>query len=115
MTWRSATDYERGLTLRLLELLPNGAEYAEQLKRARVSQWAGDRSIQFEVGEDVASLGNKTGKLPAEGEFNDEDGVSISVLLHVRNGRLSVLEIFKVDGSDVIKMPPLESLTLFQV
>ncbi len=113
MTWCSPTDYEARLTLKLLGTLPNGTEYAAQLKGARVSQWASDRSIQFEVAEAV-SVENRTGKLPAEGEFNDADGVAIHVLLHVKNGKLSVLEIFKGNGSDVIEMPPPENLVLFQ-
>lgn len=42
-------------------------------------------------------------QIPVEGEISDVDGVSIRVLLHVRDGRPSELEIYKDDGSVIKK------------
>jgi len=35
----------------------------------------------------------------------DADGVQVEILLHVVDGRLNELEIYKVDGSPIIKQP----------
>ena len=113
MTSRPLTDYEKQLVLKLLEALLNGAQYAEQLNNVQVSRWAGDSSLKFEFRESVGSLGNEMG-IPVEGEFKDVDGVPIHVLLHVKDGRLHILEIYKENGSEVIRMPPAADLQIFR-
>lgn len=42
-------------------------------------------------------------RVPVEGELVDEDGVPISVLLHVVDGKIHELEIFKQDGSSILR------------
>lgn len=113
MTSRSLTDYEQQLAIKLLEALPNGAQYLEQLNSVQVSRWAGDSSLKFEFREDVGSVDNEMG-IPVEGEFKDVDGVPIHVLMHVKDGKLHILEIYKENASEVIRMPPAADLQIFR-
>lgn len=52
-------------------------------------------------------------RVPVEGEVEDVDGVTIHVLLHVVEGRLSELEIFKDDGSVVKNREVLRNMRVF--
>ncbi|HKI03790.1 MAG TPA: hypothetical protein VKK31_17550 [Thermoanaerobaculia bacterium] len=49
-------------------------------------------------------------RIPIEKHFKDSDGVMIHILLHVVEGLVSELEVFKGDSSRVKKMPPAELL-----
>jgi hypothetical protein len=109
MTSRPLTNYEKQLVIKLLEALPSGAQYSVQLDSVLVSPWAGDSSLKFEFRETVGSVDNEIG-IPVEGEFKDVDGVPIHVLLHVKDGKLHILEIYKENGSEVVRMPPAAGL-----
>jgi hypothetical protein len=52
-------------------------------------------------------------RVPTEGECVDADGVAIHVLLHVVDGTMSELEIFKDDSSRVQNPPVARDLVLF--
>lgn len=50
---------------------------------------------------------------PTEGTCGDSDGGTIAVLLHVKNGRMRLLEIFKEDGSEIQRAPTAEGLSAY--
>ena len=50
---------------------------------------------------------------PTEGRCDDTDGGVIVVMLHVRNGKLHMLEIFKEDGSEILRAPTAEALVAY--
>jgi len=50
---------------------------------------------------------------PTEGRCQDIDGGAIVVMLHVRNGKLHLLEILKEDGSAILRAPRAEDLTVY--
>lgn len=50
---------------------------------------------------------------PTEGRCEDIDGGVIVVMLHVRNGKLHMLEIFKEDGSEILRAPTAEALVAY--
>lgn len=50
---------------------------------------------------------------PTEGTCEDIDGGVIAVLLHVKNGRMRLLEIFKEDGSEILRRPTGEALVAY--
>jgi hypothetical protein len=52
-------------------------------------------------------------RIPVEVEGEDIDGTTIHVLLHVVEGVARELEVYKDDGSPVIKMPEPSKLRLF--
>jgi hypothetical protein len=50
---------------------------------------------------------------PHGGKCKDIDSIHIHVLLHVVDGFMNELEIYKDDSSRVQKVPPAEDLTVF--
>jgi Domain of unknown function (DUF6984) len=50
---------------------------------------------------------------PSEGTCADIDGGLIAVLLHVKNGKMRLLEIFKEDGSEILRPPNAEALSVY--
>lgn len=50
---------------------------------------------------------------PTEGTCADIDGVPIAVMLHVKEGKLRLLEIFKEDGSEIQRPPKAEALAAY--
>lgn len=50
---------------------------------------------------------------PTEGRCEDIDGGVIVVMLHVRNGKLHLLEMFKEDGSEILRAPKAEALSVY--
>ncbi|MBI3837747.1 MAG: hypothetical protein HY288_07410 [Planctomycetia bacterium] len=60
-------------------------------------------SLRFAVSSDIEAPVTK--RIPIEAQFLDTDGIWIHALLHVVHGRLTELEIYKDDSSNVIKAP----------
>lgn len=113
MSFRQLTDNERRLVNRLLEKdFPGRDAISEQVNEALVKQIDENGSLEFDVG--IAPKAVSKFRIPTEGEIEDIDGVIVHVLLHVVDGRVSELEIFKEDNSPVKKMPDPIALRLFQ-
>lgn len=109
---RRLSDYEKRLLKRLLSNHFAGRDaIAEQIEHAFVRQLDGHGCLEFEV--DPVPPAFAQFRVPVEGEFEDEDGITIHVLLHIVNHRVQSLEIFKEDGSDVQRLPEPTELRLF--
>lgn len=113
--WRQLTDRERRLVEKLLSPEFPGCEaLRSQLETARVSAIDADGSLQFRVSGPSAEVEQR---VPTEGYYFDaEDGglrPAVHVLLHVVDGRLDELEVYKDDGSPI--MVPLDILDLSQL
>ena len=76
------------------------------------------RDVLVEKIDDEGSLRLRTGagpkasvlhRVPLEAEAVDSDGVALHVLLHVVDGRLNELEIYREDGARVLELPPVDS------
>jgi hypothetical protein len=98
--WRGLTDGER----RLIELLltkpfPGCENLRVRLSKARVSAIDQHGSLQFRVS---GPLANVQQQVPTEGYYVDWEGVdhrpAVNVLLHVVEGKLYELEVYKDDG-----------------
>jgi hypothetical protein len=112
MIRRTLTDDELKLLNRLLaEDFPGRDEIAEQIKSAQAEQIDGNGSLKFFVSSTAPVVTRF--RIPAEGEFEDADGTTIHVLLHVVNGVIDELEVYKDDSSAVISMPDAKHLRLF--
>lgn len=53
-------------------------------------------------------------RVPAEAWSQDSDGINIDVLLHVVNGRVKELEIYKADLSQIRQLPDPGKFEVFQ-
>jgi hypothetical protein len=102
---------ERALLEKLLDCqFPGRDELRRQLDSVAAQQIHGDGTLALRVasGQPVAVKG----RVPTEGTCDDLDGVMIHVLLHVVNGMIDELEIFKEDGSDIERPPMAAALVL---
>ena len=109
---RELTSEEGRLLSRLIsEDFPGRDAIARQVRRCLVRPLDRDGSLEFQVapGEkaDVKS------RIPVEGSFEDADGVTIHVLLHVVDGQINELELYKDDGSPIVRAPDPATLRLF--
>lgn len=97
---RDPTDHERQIFAELLSIPFLGRDDIERMLRtARVSQLDDAGSLAILCGERRPTATVK--QVPVEGEMLDKDGVAVHVLLHVRDGKPSELEIYKDDGSPI--------------
>jgi hypothetical protein len=96
---------ERGLLERLLGVpFPGRDELRAQLRSVSAQQVEQDGTLLLRCS---ASLPAPTKyRVAIEGVCTDADGATIGVLLHIdAEGRMSMLEVIKYDGSPIIKAP----------
>jgi len=109
---RKLSDYEKKLLERLLSNDFAGRDpVAAQIEDALVRQLDAHGCLDFEVSAGPPAFTRF--RVPVEGEFEDEDGITIHVLLHIVNHRVKTLEIYKEDLSEVRRMPDPSELRLF--
>jgi Domain of unknown function (DUF6984) len=102
---------ERALIEKLLDCeFPGRDELRRQLDSVAAQKVYADGTLALRVlsGQPAAVKG----RVPTEGSCPDTDGVMIHVLLHVVNGMMEELEIFKEDGSNVARPPMAGALVL---
>ena len=51
--------------------------------------------------------------VPTEGEYEDDDGVTVHILLFVEHGKVTVLEIYREDNAAVHQWPSQEAVRVF--
>jgi hypothetical protein len=101
--WRDLTNSERQLIeLLLAKEFPGAEALRSQLETAKVSAIDAEGSLQFRVSGPLASVQQR---VPTEGYYFDMEGVdyrpAVNVLLHVVEGKLHELEVYKDDGSSI--------------
>jgi hypothetical protein len=99
---------------RLLDSAFEGREMLQsQLRSARVTLISDERApgAKFAVTQ-TADRPTLAVRVPAEAVAIDSDGVRIHALLHVVDGLLDELEIFREDGKPLIATPDITSWEL---
>ena len=84
-------------------------EVAHQLNGCRVRIIDDEGSLELEPSE-AAKPAAVEKRIPVEGDAVDEDGIHVHLLLHVVNGFVSELEVYKDDGSTIKRMPRPDDL-----
>ena len=112
--FRELNTREKGLVERLLNAAPHSRdELRTQLNHIRAEQIDVDGTLRLQCLDGVPS---KYYTPVAEGVCKDADGADIDVILHLRKGGfMSMLEIIKYDGSQIINPPSAENLALNSV
>ena len=105
--WRALKDAEAAVLGFLLSReFPGRDELVVQSQSARVSEIDREGSLQFRV---TAPLAPVETRVPTEAHYldgtDDEYGPAVHILLHVVDGKLSEVEIFKNDDSEIITGP----------
>lgn len=99
--WREPSSLEASLLARLLRAeFPGSLSLRQQAKSALVRDLDenGSFGILATVGDDAVVRH----RVPVEGEYTDRDGVAVHVLIHVVDGRLDELEIFRDDSEPIV-------------
>jgi hypothetical protein len=97
---RPPTKQELNVILKLLDTpFPGREELQNQLNFVTVQSIDRDGSLKFFNGGGARS--EVVRRIPVEAETNDIDGVVIHVLLHVADGFLDELEIYREDSAGV--------------
>ena len=111
-SFRPLTTYERAVLEKLLEPdFPGRDELRRQMSSVVAKELFDDGTLMLNCGP--TSPAPVKCRVPTEGECPDVDGVTIHVLLHVVDGAMAELEIFKDDSSKIRKPPSPHDLILF--
>ena len=113
-TFRPMAAEERELPTALpREEFPGQSALLRQARQATARSIDDDGSLEFDVADaSAASVGRR---IPVEAELDDVDGVVIHVLLHVLDGFLSELEVYREDSKPVQRMLDPEALRLLNL
>ncbi len=110
---RPLQERENSILRRLLkEEFQGRDEIAQQVANALVEEIDADGSVRFSI--TTAVRAEVLYRVAVEGWAYDSDGVSIHFLLHVVDGKVDELEVFKADGSRISKWPSGEDLEVFR-
>ncbi len=105
--YRPLSARERSLLDRLLErAFPGRDAIRVQAQQSLVREFDDPDnygSIGFRVPASTPSAAGS--RVPVEGLAQDDDGVPIEVLLHMRHGYISELEVVKADGTPIHRFP----------
>jgi hypothetical protein len=93
------------------------AQLKEQLKSATVSEECsgGCGSIVLSVARSPSTIARVKRRIPIEAQGVDVDRVPVHYLLHVVDGFLAELEIYREDSQPVIQPPSVDLLELFSL
>jgi hypothetical protein len=98
---RAPTDHERRIIAKLIDpLVAVRKVLLQQLATVRVKQIDDDGSLELRTDPDATAV-SLVHRVPVEAEVKDIDGTTVVVALHVVEGRLAELEIYRADGRDV--------------
>ena len=112
-SFRDMYPRERDLIRKLLgPAFPGRDELSEQLKTAKVRIIDEDGSLEFSISSDARADRVKH-VVPTEGEYEDPDGVTVHVLLHLFSDKAKELELFREDGSRVQTWPDPDFVRVF--
>lgn len=105
-TWRKPTPEENGLLAALLTPeFPGRDELRQQLKGCLVRVLDDEGSLEVQVyGAPPAAA--VVDAIPVDATATDSDGVVLNAFIHVRDGLLAELEVIKVDGTPLRRLPP---------
>ena len=111
--WRHPNQEDKQLLDKLLsESFPGRSAVREQLQDCQVRGFDENGSLEFLISAD-APRADILYAVPAEGFFQDSDGVLAHALLHVVNGIATEIEIFKEDNSVVRDKRRFREITIF--
>jgi len=112
--YQALSKNERAILERLLEAdFPGREQIRQQINNSLVTIIDECGSLRFDVTSDIKAPVIK--RIPIEAETNDSDGVLIHLLLHVVDGKVAELEIYKDDSSPITQMPNASALRLIQL
>lgn len=111
--FRGMEPRELAVIHKLLEpTFPGRDQLLQQLESAEVRTIDGDGSLEFSVKSDTSANDIKHA-VPTEAEYEDPDGVTVHVLLHVAGTKAKEVEFYREDGQQVQSWPTVTSMRVF--
>lgn len=108
--FRSLSSGEESIIRKLLEQPFAGRdELLVQLGNCQVKTIDNDGGLQIQVGGNAVQA-DTVARVPVEAEARDADGATLHLLLHVVDGHLNELEIYREDGGTVQEFPTVERI-----
>ena len=108
--FRNMIKRERELILKLLAPdFPGKDELTLQIETAQVKVLDEDGCLEFLVHSEVDAKSVKY-VVPTEAEYEDSDGITVHVLLHMSGKKVKELEFFREDNRRVRSWPALDSI-----
>lgn len=95
-------------------LLPAALSHRELLlahaaaARVRWVESFGQPAILFDVPQTVTRLPPEIGRIVYEREARDSDGASVQLLVHVLDGILAEIEMYREDGNPLHELPMIQ-------
>src|SRR4051812_33057233 len=103
--FRDMEQRERELIRKLLApVFPGRDELSHQLETAKVRTIDEDGSLEFLICSPI-KVNQIKYVVPTEGEYEDRDGVTVHLLLHVAGEKGKELEFFREDNAQVKEWP----------
>lgn len=115
---RYLSPWEREVLETLLGVpFPGSEELRAQLGALRVSEeYTGDDpSVIFSVTRPATPPAPVRRRIPIEAEAPDSDGATIQILLHVVDGFIWELELYRPDGKPIQRRPDARSLAPYSL
>lgn len=111
---RQLTDWEQQVLDKLLETDFPGRKELQAQARHAVASPTGDPDNYGSIYliTDQKNSAPVTSRVPVEAIGYDEDGGAVQIILHVAEGYLHELEVFKYDGTPIKQPPSPESLVV---
>lgn len=115
--YRPITNREKAILLRLLELNFRGRDaIREQVGGLLGKQIDNEGSLSLKVTSKTRA--DIPGGIAVEARYSDSEAVDpwephVNLLLHIADGQIKLLEVYKDDGSPIRRMPDPEELQLF--
>lgn len=111
--FRPLTLAERQLLDALLApVFPGRDQLLEQVSACRVRPADDDGCLAFSVPAGLIASDVKY-RVPTEAEYVDSDGSTVHLLLHVAEGRLFELEMWKENGTRILSKPDPSQFQVF--
>jgi hypothetical protein len=110
MHFRQPTQPEREVIQKLLTAtFPGKDAISKQLESCLVKRIDGEGSLELKP-NDLVKPAKVEKRIPVEAQGRDNDGIYVHFLLHVNEGVVKELEIYKDDGSPIKQMPQPDHL-----
>ncbi len=112
--FREINSNEKRLLEHLLNVdFPGRDAIWEQVSNSLVAEIDENGSLEFK--SKIGIKANVKKRIPIEAEFEDIDGVKVHLLLHVVNGVVKELEIYKDNGSSIIRIPETKNIRIVEL
>jgi hypothetical protein len=107
----------RGLSAREINLIQwllvetNNLEFVEQIKKTNVITKCGCGCKTIDL--QVEGYEPKSGGLTLSAQGFSTESVPVDVILHIRNGLISELEVYAIDDAKEFSLPETDSLVIY--